>query len=204
MKDPNVRNTIARDRERDPCRKKRWKFPRFGFIFLCTLFITSEWLLLVPFYFTLIIPTLIASSSRNPSLDYIFIHYYSSLSLSLSLSAILPFTTSWFFGEVNTVEFVWFLVFWISIYIYGPFRRGQVASYINSYIWWAVCGWKCEPVFASQDFELCKIYRSCRRVFCLWGSGFVLLNDGKLRGESCCCDHGWWTHQRYEVVSYVL
>ena len=119
MKDPNVRNTIARDRERDPCRKKRWKFPRFGFIFLCTLFITTEWLLLVPFYFTLIIPTLIASSSRNPSLDYIFIHYYSSLSLSLSLSAILPFTTSWFFGEVNTVEFVWFLVFWISIYIWS-------------------------------------------------------------------------------------
>ena len=75
MKDPNVRNTIARDRERETHVGKRGgSFPVLAFIFLCTLFITSEWLLLVPFYFTLIIPTLIASSSRNPSLDYIFIH----------------------------------------------------------------------------------------------------------------------------------
>ena len=38
----------------------------------------------------------------------------------------------------------------------------------------------------------------------LWGSGFVLFKDGKLRGESGCCDHGWWTHQRYEDVSCFL
>ena len=89
---------------RDPCRKKRWKFPSFGFIFRAptysqasgffVLLRGSEWLLLVPFYFTLIIPTLIASSSR---ISFPRLHFHSLilLSLSLSLSAILQFTTYW-------------------------------------------------------------------------------------------------------------
>ena len=35
--------------------------------------------------------------------------------------------------------------------------------------------------------------------FYLWGSGFVLL-----KRESCYYDRGWWTNQKFEVVSYFF
>ena len=135
--------------ERDPCRKKRWKFPSFGFIFRAptysqasgffVLLRGSEWLLLVPFYFTLIIPTLIAPSSR---ISFPRLHFHSlillSLSLSLSLSYITIYNVLIGLGQSILLSLFGFKCFGYR-YICGPFRNGQVTSYINSYIWWAAC-----------------------------------------------------------------
>lgn len=122
-------------KQRVPCSRVGRRGGSFPVLALYSvLFITSEWLLFVPFYFTLIIPTLIASSSR---IFFPRLHFRTLIS-SLSLSAILQFTTYWF---VCGSPYCWVCLGFsvLDIDICGHFRNGQVTSYINSYIWWAVC-----------------------------------------------------------------
>lgn len=102
-------------KQRVPCSRVGRRGGSFPVLALYSvLFITSEWLLFVPFYFTLIIPTLIASSSR---IFFPRLHFRTLIS-SLSLSQLYyNLQRTDLFVAVHTVEFVWVLVFWISIYV---------------------------------------------------------------------------------------
>ena len=122
-----------------------------------------------------------------------------------------------FYGCGGPFIGLWWLDQWVTPWVWwvGLWRLGWVSIRLLQWLWVVSIGWiwifswhkflhlvgcVCESVnpFSFHKTLNYAIYKSCGRVSIFGDLGLCCSK------ESCYYNRGWWTNQKFEVVSYVF